>query len=78
MVSRYGVKIRKREKEVLKKTRAKYECPTCGKTAVKRSGTALWKCKSCGAVIAGGAFSLETQVGGTAAKMIESIKQAKK
>jgi len=74
MVSRYGVTIRQQEQKVLKQKNAKYECPKCGKKAVKRKGNARWQCKSCGAVIAGGAYSLETTVGTAARKTIESLK----
>ena len=77
MVSRYGVTTRQKEAKVLKQKNAKYECPKCGKKAVKRKGTALWNCKSCSAVIAGGAYRPETAIAATARKTIESLKQAR-
>lgn len=74
MVSRYGVKIRKREREVLAGKRKKSECPKCGKHKVKKIGNALWKCSSCGFVFAGGAYSPETTVGLTAKRILGTIK----
>ncbi len=71
MGSRYGRTIRKREEKVLKVQRAKHTCPLCGKKSVKRQGTALWVCKSCGAKLAGGAYTPETAIGQTARKFLE-------
>ncbi|MGB9577023.1 MAG: 50S ribosomal protein L37ae [Candidatus Micrarchaeia archaeon] len=78
MSSRYGVRIRKAEAEVLKQSRVKYECPKCGKKAVKRKANSLWECRACGAVVAGGAYSLSTQVGVAANKVVDVLRQAKK
>ncbi len=74
MGSHYGVKIRKLEQSALKQQRTLYACPVCAKPAVRRSGFALWKCRSCGAQIAGGAYSLETGIGAAAKKAISSAK----
>lgn len=73
--SHYGVKIRKLEQASLAQQRSLYACPVCAKPAVKRSGFALWSCRSCGAQIAGGAYSLETGVGAAARKALSSTKQ---
>lgn len=75
MVSRYGVRTRVAEKEILRLKKQKFECPKCGKKRVKRVGTALWRCKACGAEFAGGAYAAETTVGAAARKVIESLKQ---
>lgn len=74
MGSRYGVKTRKRESEVLKQQHALYLCSTCGKKKVGRKGFAKWECKSCGSVFAGGAYSKETSVGISARKTLSSLK----
>jgi large subunit ribosomal protein L37Ae len=74
MGSRYGVKIRKRENEVLVQQRKLYTCPTCGKKKVQRDGYAKWVCRSCKTVIAGGAYSLETSVGVSSRKTLSSLK----
>ncbi|HEV8290227.1 MAG TPA: hypothetical protein VGQ00_04735, partial [Candidatus Norongarragalinales archaeon] len=62
---RYGVTIRKRLAAVLKQQQGKYACPNCGKKTLKRESNAIWKCKSCGFKMAGGAYSPETSVGAT-------------
>lgn len=77
MGSRYGVKIRKRNMAVAMQQRMLYECPACRKRRVQRKGNALWKCTSCGAEIAGGAYSLETSVGIAARKGLASMKPRK-
>ncbi|VVB71225.1 50S ribosomal protein L37Ae [uncultured archaeon] len=77
MGSRYGVKIRKREREVLKKSRGTYESPIIHKMSVRRLGTAKWICDSTGYVFAGGAYEPETTVGATARKTIETLRSAK-
>ncbi|MFH1199665.1 MAG: 50S ribosomal protein L37ae [Candidatus Micrarchaeota archaeon] len=74
MGSHYGVKIRKREDAVLKMQHARYACPVCAKEAVRRDGYARWGCRSCGAIIAGGAYQLETGIGAAARKALSSAK----
>ncbi|HID72047.1 MAG TPA: 50S ribosomal protein L37ae [Thermoplasmata archaeon] len=64
--ARYGVRVRKRIEDVLRKSRGKYCCPECQYIAVKRVGTAIWMCRHCGLVFAGGAYqpvSRKTRVG---------------
>lgn len=63
MVSRYGVKIRKRESKIIDKMRGKHTCPKCGKESVKRKGTAQWNCKACGAEFVGGSYTPQTMAG---------------
>ena len=43
--------------------RTLFVCNACGKKKVKRQGNSLWECKSCGAVFAGGTYSLSTPSG---------------
>ncbi len=54
---RYGLRIRRRLAEIESKLRRKYKCPVCGKKSLKRKVHGIWECKSCGAKIAGDAFS---------------------
>ena len=75
MGSRYGVKIRKQEQKVLQEMRQRHHCPKCGKKSLKRKGTSLWKCRSCGAEIAGGAYMPSTDIGATAQKIVSSLKE---
>ena len=35
-------------------------CAVCGKDAVKRSATGIWKCSACRKVVAGGAYVMNT------------------
>ena len=53
---RGGTKIRKRAKAIDRQKTAKYECPECKKVSLKRVSNAIWRCNSCGAEIAGGAY----------------------
>ena len=62
---RYGAKHRKKLAAVEKMQRTLYECPKCGKNSVRRQGNALWKCKACGATMAGAAYELSTPAGRT-------------
>lgn len=78
MGSRYGVKIRKREREVLKKSRAKHESPIIHKMSVKRIGNSKWNCTSTGFTFAGGAYEPETTIGATARKTVDTLRNAMK
>ncbi len=55
--ARYGWKLRKQARAVYDKSRATYECPQCGRMALRRAGTGMWKCSKCGSIFAGGAYS---------------------
>lgn len=68
---KYGARIRNLYDAALRAKQSRYVCPKCGKKKVKRTGNALWKCRSCGARIAGGAYSLSTETGGVARRIIE-------
>jgi len=54
--TRYGLRVRRTWVEIDVLQRQKYVCKKCGKRAVKRVGTAIWECKSCGYKFAGGAY----------------------
>lgn len=71
---RYGTSIRKRVAAVVKRKNTKYKCDACGRLAVRRVGTAIWRCKHCGATYAGGAYTMKTSAGETAKRQIEGIK----
>lgn len=61
--TRYGASLRKQAKNMEISQRMTYTCPFCGKNSVKRSAAGIWKChaKTCGKIIAGGAWSVNTQ-----------------
>ncbi len=68
--SKYGATIRKLAEKSLLSAKARYECPKCHKKKVVRKGNSLWECRSCKARFAGGAYSLHTEVGEVAARLI--------
>ena len=70
---RYGASIRKRYNKIRAEKSARYECEMCGKQAVKRVGTGIWRCRHCGTTFAGGAYSLTTPAGLAARRMIQGI-----
>ncbi|MCL4373492.1 MAG: 50S ribosomal protein L37ae [Candidatus Marsarchaeota archaeon] len=70
---RYGATLRKRQREVKEEKRASYMCDICGKVAVRRIGTGIWKCRHCNTVYAGGAYTMKTAAGEAAKKLIEGI-----
>ena len=55
---RYGLTIRQKVLAVEKKQKAKYECPSCAKIAVKRIAKGIWSCAKCSHKFAGKAFYL--------------------
>ena len=71
MVSRYGVKLRKKYDEIKRKQTAKYVCPKCGKRKVHRKCFAEWECRSCGVIFAGRAFEPQTESASSVKKALE-------
>ncbi len=55
--ARYGVSIRSRLKEIDKRTKSLYLCPSCNYTAVKRISTGIWSCRHCRTTFAGAAYT---------------------
>ena len=72
---RYGAELRKRAASVDVVRRSLFACPKCGKKKVKRQGNSKWMCKSCGAIIAGGTYSLTTPAGEVATRLIQEYKK---
>ena len=71
---RSGAELRKRADSMDMLKRTLFVCSSCGKKKVKRQGNSLWGCKSCGAVFAGGTYSLSTPSGDVAARLIKEYK----
>lgn len=67
---RYGVNLRKREQAVVAQKKGRYKCDVCGKEAVKRVGTGIWRCGYCNATFAGGAYTFKTAAGEIASKIL--------
>ena len=54
--ARYGVRVRKRLKQIESDKSKRYACPNCRHESVKRVGTGIWRCSRCEVVFAGGAY----------------------
>jgi len=72
---RYGASLRKRYNSIKEKKRAKYMCNSCGRNDVVRISTSIWQCRHCNAMYAGGAYSLSTQRGEVAIRLIKELKE---
>lgn len=57
---RYGVRIRRRIREVESRQKAWHECPNCAAPRVRRTSTSIWECRKCGHKFAGGAYMPHT------------------
>jgi len=64
MGPRYGWKLRRQIRDIDRRAKARYECAYCGKVAVRRISTGIWRCSKCDSVFAGGAFSPRTAESG--------------
>jgi large subunit ribosomal protein L37Ae len=70
---RYGVSLRKRYLAVVADKKMRYKCDVCGKKAVRRLSTGIWRCRHCNATYAGGAYSLKTATGDTFNRIINQL-----
>lgn len=68
---RYGRKIRKLVADIEEKSKRKYDCPQCGRTKIRRDGTAIWKCAKCGYTFAGGTYVPYTSAGQSVARSVK-------
>ena len=75
--TRYGGAIRKIVKKFELQQRAKYLCPACGKSAVRRLAAGIWKCRACKITFAGGSFEFATSVATTAKVTMNRLKKLK-
>ncbi len=73
---KYGASNRKLFDKAIESKRTRYECPKCNKLKVTRKGNAVWVCRSCGAVFAGGAYSFESEPGQIAKRIIAEYSKA--
>jgi large subunit ribosomal protein L37Ae len=71
---RYGARIRKHADQIRKQKIARYKCEYCGKVAVRRLGTGIWKCKHCARISAGGAYTMTTPQGEASRRLIAAMK----
>ncbi len=56
--AKYGGTLRKRYARIYRTLKAARACPSCSSMKLKRQASGIWKCSSCGYVIAGGAYEL--------------------
>lgn len=56
--AKYGGTLRKRYARVFRIQKAARQCPACSSMRLARTSSGIWKCKSCGYTVAGGAFDL--------------------
>jgi large subunit ribosomal protein L37Ae len=57
---RYGVRIRRRIRDIEEDQRDDHLCPGCGHEKVTREAAGIWQCDKCGHKFAGGAYTPET------------------
>lgn len=53
---RYGVRARRRIREILEQKSRWHTCPRCGQPSVRRVSTGIWRCHRCDYTFAGGAY----------------------
>ncbi|MBD3262944.1 50S ribosomal protein L37ae [Candidatus Woesearchaeota archaeon] len=68
--ARYGLKIKKKVRDIEKIQKGKHKCPFCSKFTVKRLASGIWFCKACKAKFAGRAYE-------PGVKKLAEIKEAK-
>ncbi len=75
--TRYGSSLRKVVKKLEITQHAKYVCPFCGRTTVKRGAVGIWLCrgKGCERTVAGGAWQLSTSAALSAKSTIGRLRK---
>ncbi len=58
--ARYGVRIRRRIREIETRQKGYHLCPSCSAVRVTRVSTGIWQCRKCDHKFAGGAYFPET------------------
>lgn len=73
---KFGRKIRGLYNSARNRQKSGFECPKCGKVGkMRRESFAIWSCKSCGALVAGGAYQLTTEAGETMKRVLSAVKR---
>ncbi len=67
---RGGARLRELVSKANRARSSKYVCPKCQKKRVKRISNSVWECRGCGVRIAGAAYSLSTEAGSQAKKLL--------
>jgi large subunit ribosomal protein L37Ae len=71
--ARYGSTVRKRYIEAISGLKIAHKCPQCSTENVKRQSVGVWKCKKCGAVFTGGAYTPSTKLGVVAKRAAKGL-----
>lgn len=76
--TRYGASLRKQVKKMEIAQHTRYTCTFCGKKSVKRVAVGIWKChsKTCNKIVAGGAWSVNTQSAVSVRSTIRRLRDA--
>lgn len=53
---RYGVRVRRRVREIVETKSRWHVCPRCNHASVKRVASGIWRCRRCTYTFAGGAY----------------------
>ncbi|EEB07918.1 60S ribosomal protein L43 [Schizosaccharomyces japonicus yFS275] len=74
---RYGASLRRDIRKIEVQQHARYQCPFCGRSTVKRQAAGIWKCtgKNCGKIIAGGAWTVSTAAATSARSTIRRLRE---
>ena len=72
---RYGSSLRKQVKKMEISQHSKFTCMFCGKDTVKRTNVGIWNCRSCGKVLAGGAYTMNTAQAATVRSTIRRLRE---
>ena len=56
--AKYGGTLRKRYARVFRIQKQARQCPVCSSMRLSRTASGIWRCKSCGYTVAGGAYEL--------------------
>ncbi|HVL47547.1 MAG TPA: 50S ribosomal protein L37ae [Candidatus Thermoplasmatota archaeon] len=75
--TRYGVRIRRRIREIEVRQHAEHTCPSCAAPKVARVSTGIWACDKCGHKFAGGAYVPETPAFKTSQRQLREILEGK-
>lgn len=55
----YGKTIREAFSAARSKSKRRYRCPKCSRTAIKRAAPGIWECRKCGAKFASGSYEFK-------------------
>jgi len=71
--ARYGATVRKRYIAAISGLKTAHKCPKCGTESVRRQSVGVWKCRKCGVVFTGGAYTPTTKLGVVAKRAAKGL-----